>query len=210
MHVLVMAKEPRPGLVKTRLCPPCTPEEAAGLAEAALADTLEAVVACGADRRVLALDGAPGAWLPEGFEVVAQVQGSLGARLDAAWAHAGGPGVQIGMDTPQVDASLLDAALDRLHGGAECLLGDAPDGGWWAIGLRSPVAELFGPVPASRADTGARQRSRCVQLGLTVEDLPVLNDVDDVADALAVARSAPHTRFARAVRALGLATRGAG
>ena len=74
-HVLVMAKSPVPGRVKTRLCPPCTPAEAAALAEAALADTLEAVAACGAGRRILALDGAPGPWLPAGFEVVAQCQG---------------------------------------------------------------------------------------------------------------------------------------
>src|SRR5262249_3936520 len=54
-HVLVMAKAPVPGRVKTRLCPPCTPTEAAALAEAALADTLDAVAACHADRFVVAL-----------------------------------------------------------------------------------------------------------------------------------------------------------
>jgi uncharacterized protein len=55
--VLVLAKEPVPGRVKTRLCPPCTAAQAAQLAEAALADTLEAVARCDAGRRLLALDG---------------------------------------------------------------------------------------------------------------------------------------------------------
>ncbi|GAB2471058.1 hypothetical protein GCM10027162_78090 [Streptomyces incanus] len=68
--LLVIAKEPRPGRVKTRLTPPFTPGQAAELAEAALADTLHAVAATPAARRVLVLDGAPGPWLPPGFDVV--------------------------------------------------------------------------------------------------------------------------------------------
>ncbi|MYV54803.1 glycosyltransferase, partial [Streptomyces sp. SID3212] len=58
-----MAKAPVPGRVKTRLTPPFRPEEAAALAEAALCDTLDAVLAAPVRRRVLVLDGAPGAWL---------------------------------------------------------------------------------------------------------------------------------------------------
>src|SRR5436190_1635035 len=100
-HVLVMAKAPRSGLVKTRLCPPFTPAEAAAVAEAALRDTLAAVAASGADRRIIALDGPVGPWLPPGFEIIEQCQGSLDLRLAHAWAQADGPGVQIGMDTPQ-------------------------------------------------------------------------------------------------------------
>ncbi len=207
MHLLVMVKEPRPGRVKTRLCPPCTPEEAADLAVAAIADTLDAVAASSADRRVVALDGQPGPWLPEGFEVIPQTDGSLGRRLDHAWGVVGGPGVQIGMDTPQVDACLLDEALDVLADGAPCVLGDATDGGWWAIGLHHSVPDLFEPVPTSRADTGALQRQRCRDLGLEVTDLPPLTDVDQAADAVSVGRSAPGTRFGRTVDALGLASR---
>ncbi|NEA82606.1 glycosyltransferase, partial [Actinospica acidiphila] len=75
--LLVIAKEPRPGRVKTRLTPPFTPEEAAALAEAALADTLDAVARTPARRRVLVLDGSPGPWLPAGVEVVPQCAGGL-------------------------------------------------------------------------------------------------------------------------------------
>src|SRR4051794_19832337 len=112
--LLVMAKAPVPGRVKTRLCPPCTPEEAAAIAAAALADTLEAVSRCAADRRVVALDGDPGAWLPPGLEVIPQRGATFADRLDAAWSAMTGPTLQIGMDTPQVDAALLDDGLDRL------------------------------------------------------------------------------------------------
>lgn len=206
MHVLVLAKEPVPGRVKTRLCPPCSPVEAAALAEAALADTLEAASRCGADRRIIALDGRPGDWLPEGFEVVPQVDGDLGARLDAAWAAAGGPGLQIGMDTPQVTGDILDDALATLATG-DCSLGPAVDGGWWAIALRTPVPGLFGPVAMSRSDTGAAQRARCEELGLTVADLPAMVDVDHADDAVAVADLAVEGRFAAVVRDIGLRAR---
>src|SRR5690242_13674278 len=79
--LLVIAKEPLPGRVKTRLTPPYSPREAAELAAAALGDTLEAVRATPARRRVLVLDGRPGPWLPAGFEVVPQVPGGLDVRL---------------------------------------------------------------------------------------------------------------------------------
>jgi len=68
--LLVIAKQPLPGRVKTRLVPPCTPGQAAALAEAALADTLHTVLAAPARRRVLVLDGEPGPWLPPGFDIV--------------------------------------------------------------------------------------------------------------------------------------------
>src|SRR4051812_23023435 len=115
--LLVMAKAPVPGRVKTRLCPPCDPVQAAAIAEAALADTLDAVAGCGVERRLLALDGEPGDWLPAGFEVVPQVGASFAARLAAAWTEVDGPGLQIGMDTPQVAATSLDAGLDRVASG---------------------------------------------------------------------------------------------
>src|SRR5215510_8302076 len=102
VDLIVLAKEPVAGRVKTRLCPPCTPTTAAALAAAALADTLAAGCASGADRVVLALDGEPGDWCPPGVTVVDQGTGSLASRLTAAWQHARGPALLIGMDTPQL------------------------------------------------------------------------------------------------------------
>lgn len=199
--VLVMAKEPVPGRVKTRLCPPCSPAQAAALAEASLADTLDAVARCGAGRRLLALDGRPGSWLPAGFEVFPQEGDGLGDRLAAAWARVAGPGLQIGMDTPQVTAQLLDDCVRRLvTPGCTAALGLAHDGGWWALGLQEPDPSVFTGVPMSSPFTGAVQEHRLRDLGHTAARLPPLRDVDYVEDALAVARSAPHTRFARAFR----------
>ncbi|MFJ5641506.1 DUF2064 domain-containing protein [Streptomyces sp. NPDC093223] len=190
--LLVIAKEPRPGRVKTRLTPPFTPAQAAGLAEASLADTLDAVAAAPAVRRVLVLDGKPGPWLPAGFDVVPQCAGGLDARLADAFGHCRGPALLIGMDTPQVTPDLLTVDF------ADCdaYFGPAEDGGFWALGLADPDPALLRGVPMSTAETGAVQRRRLVAAGLRVADLPRLRDVDTAADAAAVAALAPHGRFA--------------
>ena len=200
---LVVAKEPVPGRVKTRLCPPLSPNEAAAVAEAALADTCAAVARCSADRFVVALDGAPGPWLPPGFEVVPQRGAGLDERLAAAWDDAGGPGVQVGMDTPQLQAADLDAALSLLDG-SDAALGLADDGGWWAIALRQPDPACFLGVPMSTDRTGRCQHDRLLALGLSVAALPTLRDIDDAADLAAIARAHPHLRVgAAAARFLG-------
>ena len=201
MDLIVLAKEPVPGRVKTRLCPPCTPAVAAEVAAASLADTLAAACAAGADRVVLALDGRPGAWCPSGVTVVDQGEGGLDQRLTRAWEATEGPAVQIGMDTPQLTATDLGLAMEGLlTPDVDAVLGEAADGGWWAIGLRRPQPRAFLGVPTSRPDTGRRQLERLGELGLRVGRLPVRADVDTWPDALAVALAHPPTRFAAVVR----------
>jgi uncharacterized protein len=199
LQLLVLAKAPVPGRVKTRLCPPYRPEEAARLAAAALDDVLAAVRATPAARRVLVLDGDPVLVDTAGLEVVPQVPGQLDVRLAAAFAAAGGgPAVLIGMDTPQVTPRLLGRAGRALARSDACL-GLATDGGWWALGLRRPDPALLLGVPCSLPTTGSRQLGRLLRAGLSVTRLPRLRDVDVPADAVAVAGSAPDTRFAAAV-----------
>ena len=202
--VAVMAKAPVPGRVKTRLCPPCTPGEAAGLAEAALTDTLAALAGVAAERRILALDGTAGPWLPPGIEVVAQQGRTLDERIAAVLDGLDEPVLLIGMDTPQAGPAVLDAALARLaEGGVDAVLGRAADGGWWALGLLEPhPLDVLG-VPMSTPATGAAQHDRLVARGRRVAALPVLRDVDTMADARAVAAAAPGTHFAARLRALG-------
>ncbi|MCX5328917.1 MULTISPECIES: DUF2064 domain-containing protein [unclassified Streptomyces] len=190
--LLVIAKEPLPGRVKTRLTPPFTPHQAAALAEASLTDTLHAVSATPASRRLLVLDGRPGPWLPPGFDVVRQCAGPLDARLADAFAHCAGPALLIGMDTPQVTPALL--AVDFAD--CDAVFGPAEDGGFWALGLAEPDPDLLRGVPMSTPVTGAVQRERLIAAGLRVRDLPRLRDVDTAADAEAVATLAPHGRFA--------------
>ncbi|WP_037675084.1 DUF2064 domain-containing protein [Streptomyces griseus] len=190
--LVVIAKEPRPGRAKTRLTPPYTPQEAAALAAAALADTLHTVAATPARRRVLALDGEPGPWLPPGFDVVPQCAGGLDERLADAFAGCDGPVLLIGMDTPQVTPELLTVDF----AGCDAYFGAAEDGGFWALGLAEPDPGLLRGVPMSTPATGDVQRQRLLAAGLRVRDLPRLRDVDTAADARAVAALAPGGRFA--------------
>jgi rSAM/selenodomain-associated transferase 1 len=203
--LLVIAKAPVPGRVKTRLTPPCTPRQAAALAAAALADTL-AAVACArrATRRVLVLDGEPGPWVPAGFAVLPQRGDGLAARLAAAFEDAGGPAFLVGMDTPQLTPALLDAGLAALDR-ADAAFGAALDGGYWGIGLRRADPAVFRDVPMSDMRTAAVQRIRLAELSLDTAVLPPLCDVDTIADARAVASAAPESRFARELTAAGLA-----
>jgi uncharacterized protein len=199
--IIVMAKAPVPGRVKTRLRPPCDPAQAARLAEAALVDTLRAVAATPCDRRVLVLDGAPGPWLPARFEVLDQRGDGLDERLAHAFTDVGAGGLLIGMDTPQVTPARLTASLDALAAPhVDAVLGPSVDGGWWGIGLRAPDPAVFLGVPMSTSHTGTAQRARLHQLRLSTRNLPMMRDVDDFDDAIAVSHAAPHGRFAATLR----------
>jgi uncharacterized protein len=200
--LIVIAKAPVAGRVKTRLTPPCTPDQAASLACAALQDTLDAAaLATRADRLVLALDGTPGAWVPDAFEILAQRGGGLAERLAAAFADVGEPAFLVGMDTPQLTPALLDAGLDAVAAGGSAF-GAALDGGYWGIGLPAPDAVVFAGVPMSSSRTGIIQRAQMTLRGLHPQILPPLLDVDTFDDALAVAALAPATRFAAQVATL--------
>jgi uncharacterized protein len=212
--VIVLAKAPEPGRVKTRLCPPATPVEAADLAAASLLDTIDAVTGVPGAEPVVALTGRLAGAVRRaeldaallGCRVLPQRGDGLGERIAAAHAdtaalYCGRPSLQVGMDTPQVDAALLVTCLDRLRAhGTDGVLGLAADGGWWAMGLRDPrAARLVAGVPTSRDDTGERTLRALRAGGLRVALLPELTDVDTAADALTVAEAAPGGRFAAAL-----------
>ncbi|MEV4822183.1 DUF2064 domain-containing protein [Micromonospora sp. NPDC049274] len=216
--LLVVAKAPVAGAVKTRLCPPATPEQAARIAAAALRDTLDAVRATPGVTPVLAWSGrlaeaedaAALTAALAGWTVLDQRGAGLGERLanayaEVAVAYPGRPVLQIGMDTPQVTPAGLAAAVLRLRA-ADAVLGRARDGGWWSLGLRDPRhARVLRDVSMSTPDTGRDTWAALTGRGLRTAPLPVLRDVDEWSDALAVAVEVPEGRFARQVAAVRLA-----
>jgi glycosyltransferase A (GT-A) superfamily protein (DUF2064 family) len=209
--ILVMAKAPVAGLVKTRLCPPLRPAQAAAVAAAALADTLDAVSWTRAAARVLVLAGAYPA--PPGWLLAPQRGAHFAARLANAFLDTAAPprpSLLVGMDTPQLSPELLDDTLARLSG-ADAVVAPAEDGGWWALGLRDPAhATVLRAVTMSTSDTGRDTVTALRRRGLVVATGATLRDVDTAADARAVAQRCPDGRFARAVQTHLPAADGAG
>jgi rSAM/selenodomain-associated transferase 1 len=205
--LLVVAKAPEVGRVKTRLGAAIGMAEAARVAAAALLDTLtEAAAAVGVGRCHLALDGDLDRAVDarelrtalSGWTIRPQRGADLGARLADAHARVPGPVVQVGMDTPHLTAGLLLETAARLAD-HDAVLGPAEDGGWWVLGLREPVrAAVLSGVAMSTPTTGADTRAALVAVGLDVATTATLRDVDEAADADAVASLAPGTRFAKA------------
>jgi glycosyltransferase A (GT-A) superfamily protein (DUF2064 family) len=206
LTIVVIAKECVPGRVKTRLHPPLTLEQAAEVAAASLADTLELVSSLPADRRVIAFAGTLLPPEAQGFEVMPQIEGDLDVRLGAVFDAIEGPMILIGMDTPQLTREYFDYVLGDWSAeaatGPDAWFGPASDGGWWGLALREPTGDVLRGVLMSRDDTGARQLASLDAAGLRVGFLPEVNDVDTYEDALEVAALAPRTRFAQALTAI--------
>jgi rSAM/selenodomain-associated transferase 1 len=201
--LLVIAKAPLPGRAKTRLCPPCSSEQAASLAEASLLDTLEVASRTPVKRKVLVFDGDASRWRMPGFELLEQRGSGLGQRLAAAFDDVGGPALLVGMDTPQLTVDLLLGAIEALsRPGVDAVLGPALDGGYWAVGLKRATPGVFDDVPMSVTTTCAAQRRRMRELGLRLHEHVPLRDVDTFDDARAVALQAPASRFAAAMATL--------
>ncbi|MDT5009559.1 MAG: uncharacterized protein QOH57_1176 [Mycobacterium sp.] len=212
--ILVVAKAPVPGLAKTRLASTLGPEKAADIAAAALLDTLDAVAAAPVSARVVAMTGDLDAARRSGeirarladFVVIAQRGDDFADRLanahaDAATAAGPHPVLQIGMDTPQVTADLMTRTAEALLT-SPAVLGMAGDGGWWVLGVHSPIdADVLRAVPMSTPDTGAVTLHALRDTGLDVTLVEELRDVDTVEDIAAVRdASRADSRFAVATR----------
>lgn len=208
MHITVIAKEPRPGAVKTRLCPPCTPGQAAEIAAAALSDTLDGIdrVAAVLDvrggpscRRTLLFEGDASNWLRPGYDAVAQRGDGLAERLANGFDDLG-PGIIVGMETPQAIDTLVCAVPALLEG--RDVVGLASDGGYWVIGLHRVDRAVFYDIPMSSTNTGVRQLSQLHRLGRGVTVLPMARDLDTFDDVVAAAARSEPGRLTVAARSL--------
>lgn len=201
--IVLIAKQPVAGRVKTRLHPPLSLEQAAELAAAAIADTIAVLRQAPASRRILLFDGDPASVDAAGLEVVPQASGGLDERLAAVFDLLDEPMLLVGMDTPQLTVADLAPAL--ADGTEDAWFGPAADGGFWALGMRVPSGDLTRGVPMSQSDTGAHQLARLRAAGLRVGMLATLTDVDDIGSARSVAQAAPSTLFARRLSEIGAA-----
>jgi len=208
-RVLVVAKAPVAGRVKTRLGAEIGMASAADLAAASLLDTMAACRdAFGPDACLLSLSG-DFADSVRGDELTRAADGwSVGRQRGSTFAERlanahldvppGGPVVQVGMDTPQLMPALL-VEVAAATGDHDAVLGPAEDGGWWVLALRRPTAaRSLHDVPMSTPTTYDDTRRALVGEGLDVVATTTLRDVDTAADAEAVAAAVPGSHFARA------------
>ena len=186
--VAVMAKVPVAGAVKTRLCPPLRPGEAATLARCFLQDRVDQLAALPLGEPMVAFTplgqaAAVRRLVPPDVRLVAQAGKDLGARLDRlltdllAEGYAGA--IAVDADSPTLPSAYLEAACRHLEGGgADVVVGPSEDGGYYLIGLRQPAPALFRAMawstPAVLPETLARVR----EAGLRLHLLPAWFDVD--------------------------------
>ncbi len=225
----IMAKVPRPGHSKTRLCPPLRSEQAASLSAAFLRDSTANVAEAARSapivgyaafapsgieealiphlahgtRRVLADGDIPPAPGVDGFGrcLLHAIQQLFGAGHTAACV--------LSSDTPTLPTQYLVAAATALLGGDDrrVVLGACDDGGYYLLGMRRPYARLFADITWSTSAVAAATRARVAELGLDLVELPIWYDIDDAASLERLMREISRYGAAstqHAVRALGL------
>lgn len=187
--LLVVAKKPTPGQTKTRLCPPLTPAQAAGLYDCFLCDTLDTM------RKVPGVHCVIG-YLPEDalsyFHQLAPDMGltcqrgaSLGERLDHLLTETLAVGservVVMDSDSPTLPVDYISQAFERLAD-VDVVLGPTRDGGYYLIGLKQPQPHLLRQVKMSTPHVLTDTLALAEATGLSVSLLPTWYDVDTIAD----------------------------
>jgi uncharacterized protein len=208
----VVAKAPRPGVSKTRLCPPLTPDQASHLAAAFLRDTLSNVSLAGLSPRIVCRGMTEQQQLRQlvgpQTQVAIQSGAGLGDALDRAFREGVADGFAavavLGADSPTLPALVIREAFAALADDSEVALGPAEDGGYYLLAARRVYPWLFRDMPWSTDRVASETLRRCQALGLRTHVLPAWYDVDDAA-SLAILRmdlrrlpvnTAPHTRAA--------------
>ena len=185
-RILVMAKAPIPGIVKTRLGLP--PHEAAGLQAALIRDTTERA----ASLAPTTVAGAPADGLdlirpilPDEVGLIPQSSGDLGDRMLAAsrslFDASPGPVLLLGTDAPTLPATTIQEAADAL-GTHDISIIPSTDGGYVLLGLRRPVGAVFGGVDWSTEAVRRQTLARAEGEGLSVYEGESWYDVDEPGD----------------------------
>jgi rSAM/selenodomain-associated transferase 1 len=192
--VVVVAKEPVPGKVKTRLTPEISPAEAADLYRCFILDRIKGIGSlAGVDRAVAYTpEDALGAFsaLPlDGFELFAQRGADLGERLNNIFQDKLSSGYEavsiVDSDSPDLPNRLIRESLQLLFSKqAEVVFGPCHDGGYYLVGMRKPHPELFRDIPWSTVSVLSTSLEKSRALGLDVKLLSFWNDLDTFEDLL--------------------------
>ena len=190
--LVVMAKAPVPGQVKTRLTPPFTPREAVDLYQCFLQDRIEEMGRLTEIDLAVAYtpDDARDTFVPisgNGFLLFAQKGAGLGQRLNNIFVdkYKQGYGAVsiIDSDTPDLPCTIIEQSFQALMSdGADAVFGPCDDGGYYLVGMRRPHPQLFENIPWSTGAVLEMTLARAVKLGIKTKLLPVWNDLDTFED----------------------------
>lgn len=198
--LVIFAKAPIPGQVKTRLCPPLTPDEAATLHGSFVLDTLERTKVAASklkspiDRYLACAPSSTHVFFKimeerQGVKLIDQVGDDLGTRMNQAFKTLFAQGYRqvflMGTDVPTLPLDHVKQALSSLEN-HDLVLGPAFDGGYYLIGLKRMAPELFADIPWSTDRVLRLTQEKAVTLGLTIALLEPWRDVDTLADLQAL------------------------
>lgn len=201
-----MAKAPRAGRSKTRLCPPLSPEQAAALSGAFLRDTTSHVMAAAREAPIVGY----AAYAPEGSQALVAAHVATGIAfvladgsppmppgvdgfgrsllhaMEGMFAQGHAAACVLSSDVPTLPPRLLVEAVRRLLApGDRAVLGACHDGGYYLLGLKAPHARLFADIAWSTETVAATTRRRARDAGLDLVELEPWSDIDDAASLLA-------------------------
>ena len=185
--VLIMAKQPVPGTVKTRLQPVLSDSDIAALYDGFLRDRISQVRSLRGVIPVIGYTPAAGrpyfTELAPDFVLLPQHGDGLSTRLTCLFQHLLGMGhdgvIATDSDSPTLPTEHLQCAVDRLTDpGADVVLGPSDDGGYYLIGLRRGYPALFDGMPWSTPQVYDETLRRAEALGVRVTALPRWYDVD--------------------------------
>jgi hypothetical protein len=212
--LIIFAKQPVPGNVKTRMTPPLVPAEAASLYDAMVRDVLDKCRHLTMADLLLFHDDRPGSrefftnLLPN-ILLMPQEGADLGERLERAFdrtfALGYGQAVIMGTDSPDLPLPYIEEGIQSLAADiADAVFGPTADGGYCLLGLSAPHPTLFRDIPWSTAQVLERSLQKCDEAGLRTELLPRWHDLDTVADLLRLPLECPAAapRTCRAIAAL--------
>ncbi len=206
----IFAKQPLAGRVKTRLCPPFSPRQAAEFYLVCLQETVSGMNALAVEK-VLFYEGDRSFFAETfpGLRLIAQGTGDLGQRLDLAFSQLFSEGCRaaalIGSDSPDLPPSLVNDAFSALRN-HNLAVAPARDGGYVLIGQSRHHRALFHDMPWSSADLWPTTRRRAELLELSCRELATWEDLDDLTGLQRFCRRSPASSTARlARRLLGLA-----
>ncbi|RPI26250.1 MAG: glycosyltransferase [Acidobacteria bacterium] len=188
--LLVFAKKPIPGTVKTRLAKDIGDEEAARLYRLMAERTWSRTAASGYDRWMVfeppTEREAMQAWLPGAESYVPQVVGDLGVKLKAAFRQAFDAGARavavIATDTPEIAAADIHRTFALLETGCQAVMGPSTDGGYWLLALSRFEPGLFEEISWSTSAVAEQTRAMMARHGLRSAELRTLRDIDGVDD----------------------------